>query len=215
MINSIKSDSIISAILSNPIESRAIELKPSIPWRDINHQHQLQEIVKSIIGLSNVKDGGKIILGVIQNPDRTFAITGMSTIDLQTYDQDHIYQVVRAYANPALRFEIRSVEYRGKFFIVFAIQEFLYMPVICIKNGSRTGNEPLISGALYIRTHKPETKQVNNETEMREIINLAVDKELELLTPRIQKLIKPPFIKQKIKGISSKKFANELKDIKL
>lgn len=215
MISSIKPNSVISAILANPIESRSIELKSAIPWRDINNQHQLQDVVKSIIGLSNVKDGGKIILGITQNPDRTFTSTGMSATDLHTYDQDHIYQIVRAYANPTPRFEIRNVEYDRKFFIVFAIQEFLYTPVICIKDGSNAGKEPLIKGALYIRTHKPETKKVDNETEMREIINLAIDKEMELLTPKIQKLINPPVIKQKIKETSSKKFEAELRDILL
>jgi len=217
MINSIKikPDSIIAAILSTPSESRAVELKPSTPWGDINKQHQLQDIVKSIIGMSNVKDGGKLILGITQNPDRTFRATGMQSPHLQTYDQDHIYQVARAYGNPAPRFEIRNIEFEGKFYIVFAIQEFLYSPVICIKPGSNAGVEPLMKGALYIRTHKPETKKVDNETEMREIIELAIDKELGLWTPRIRRLVKPSVIKQKIKESSSKKFEAELKDILL
>lgn len=206
-------DSPIAAILDHPSESRSIELKSSQPWGDINRLQELQNIVKSILGLSNVKDGGKIILGIKQRPDRTFESTGMLSSHLHTFDQDNIYQVVRAYGNPAPIFEIKNFKYKANYFIVFSVQEFLYTPVICIKAGSRVNNEPLIKGSLYIRTHKPETKKVDNETEMREIINLAIDKEFGLWTPRIKKINKTPRIKKKTKENGKKKFETELKDI--
>lgn len=216
MIDSTKADQIIGAILQTPRETRAVELKPSIPWKDINQQHQLQDITKTILGMSNVRDGGKIILGITQNPDRTFTSTGMQEDHIKTFDQDHIFQVVRAYGNPEPRFEIINVEYNGHFYIVFNVQDFLYSPVICIRNGSNNGTEPLVRGSMYIRTFKPETKKVDDETELREIINLAIDKELEVWSPRIEKLYSSP---QKItrnkKEDSSKKFERELEDIKI
>ena len=181
-------DPIIKGIIDYPSESRAVELKPSIPWNDVDQQEQVQDIVKSIVGMSNIRDGGKIVLGVRQNSDKTFEVTGMTDEDLQTYDQEKIYQDARNFGKPEPRFEIRSMKYNGKFFIVFLVQEFLYSSIICRKSGKNLGKEPLVKGALYIRTHKPETKRVDDETEMREIIDLAIDKELERFSTKKQKV---------------------------
>ncbi len=214
MIKAVKADQIIASILDTPLENRNVELKPSIPWKDANRQHQLQDIIKSVLGMSNVRDGGKIILGVFQKQDKTFEVQGMKNEDLQTYDQDHIYQVVRIYGNPSPRFEVSNIEYNGKYFIVFTIQDFLYSPVICLKNGNNNGTEPLVKGSLYTRTHKPETKRVNEETEMREIINLAIDKEIDVWSPRVQKLV-PTQATKPLSMNNAKKFADELRDINL
>jgi len=215
MIESIKADHIISSILRTPMESRSVEFKPSLPWNDVNTQIQLQEIIKSILGLSNIKDGGKIILGVKQNPDRTFIVEGMKKEDLQTYDSERIYQDIRNFGEPEPRFEIRNIELDNKNFIVFLVQEFFYSPVICVRNGKNIGGEPLVKSALYIRTLKPETKKVDNETEMREIINLAIEKELDLFSTRMQRAFKtmshlkiPESTEQ-----DEKKFLEEIKDI--
>lgn len=215
MIDPVIADQIIAGLLASPIETRSVEFKPSIPWNNINQQNQLQDIVKSILGMSNVKDGGKIILGVPQNPDRTFSVKGMDGNHLATYDQDNIYTIVRSFGNPQPRFEIRNIEYQDKYFIVFFVQEFLYSPVICTRNGKNNGMEPLVSGSIYIRTHKPETKKVDNETEMREVINLAIDKEIDLWTPRIEKLSgKKQSIILGRDGYTDTEFLDELKDIK-
>ncbi|MFQ5862792.1 MAG: helix-turn-helix domain-containing protein [Candidatus Brocadiales bacterium] len=214
MIDPIPVDLIIKGILDAPSESRAVEFKPSIPWNDINHQQQLQEIVKSILGMSNIKDGGKIILGVKQNPDKTFEATGVRREHLETYDQEKIYQDVRNFGEPAPRLEIKSMKYSGKFFIVFLVQEFLYSPIICCRNGRNLGSEPLVRGALYIRTHAPGTKRVDNETEMREIINLAIDKELDLSSEKMQRLVKTLSHTKAPEGeTDTKKFINEVSDI--
>ena len=61
-----------------------------------------------------------------------------------------------------------------------------------------------------------ETKKVDDETEMREIINLAIDKELEVWTPRMEKLYTAPQrVTRSKKADSNKKFEKELEDIKL
>lgn len=221
MIDSIPADEIISRIVDSPFEARNVELKPSTPWNGIEKHYELQRIVMSILGMSNIKNGGKIILGIRQNPDRTFAVEGMKTEHLMTFEQDNIYQIVKAYGNPAPIFDIKNIEYNGLYFIVFSIQQFLYSPVICSKPGTKCFNgkeelEPLIRGALYSRSFKPETKRVNSETEMREIIDLAIDGEFEHLSPRVKNLL--TILKHS--GKKSKKsndkslFLKELKDVK-
>lgn len=208
MIDSVPVDPIIKGILDYPNESRSVELKPSIPWNDMEKQEQVQDIVKSILGMSNIRDGGKIVLGVRQNSDRTFEVTGMTDEYLRTYDPEKIYQDVRSYGEPEPRFEIRNMKYSDKYFIVFLVQEFLYSPVICRKNGKNIGKEPLVKGALYIRTHKPGTKKVDNETEMKEIIDLAVEKELGTFWQRER------LVSEGKKGpTNAKRFLDEIRDI--
>ena len=69
---------------------------------------------------------------------------------------------------------------------------------------------------MYIRTHKPETKKVDDVTEMREIINLAIDREIEVWTPRMEKLYtSPKKVTQNKRQDSTKKFERELADINL
>lgn len=213
MIDPIKADTTFISIVESPIESRSVEFKPSVEWRDVNSQNDIQKIIKSIIGMSNVKDIGRIILGVPQKPDRTFEIKGMDPEHMKSYEQDNIYQDVRKFTNPSPHFEVSNVEWDGKFFIVFTVYEFLYSPIICIKNGKNNGAEPLVAGAFYIRTHKPETKKVDKEEEMREIINLAVDKEFEILTPRVKQLIGSKIRTQLVSD--DEKFKKELEDLKL
>lgn len=215
MIDPVPTDQIIKGIIEYPSESRGVELKSSTPWVDVNHQYELQNIVRSILGISNVKDGGKIVLGIKQLPDKTFVPEGMSEEHLRTFNQDDIYQLVRSFGNPEPRFEIKNMEHEGKFFIVFFVQEFLYSPVICIKNGKNTGPTPLVEGAIYTRTNKPETKRVDRETEMREIINLAVDKEIELLSPRLQRLLNPhsPILPGTRPQTNDSRFSAEVEDL--
>ncbi len=225
MIDSIniRPDDPIAGLIDYPSETRNFELKPSIPWNNFDKQYELQRIVMSILGMSNLKTGGKIILGIKQNSDKTFSSEGVDPEHLKTYNQDNIYQIVRPFGDPAPIFEIKNLEYKGHNYLVFNVQQFMYSPVICSKSGSRSAKtdgkdalEPLIKGALYTRSYKPETKRVDNETEMREIIDLAIDSEIEHMSPRIKNLLKilKPTSGKVAKERSSMQFLSELKDIK-
>lgn len=223
MIDSIPADEIIARAIDSPSETRNFELKSSIPWNNLDKQYELQRIIMSILGISNIKNGGKIILGIKQNTDKTFTAEGMRPEHLKTYEQDNLYQIIKPYGNPTPIFEIKNIEYNGLYYIVFNVQQFLYSPIICAKNGSRSEKsgdnkelEPLIKGALYTRSYKPETKRVDNETEMREIIDLAIDSEIEHLSPRVKNLL--AILKEPKKKVSKKHdnifFIKEMKDIK-
>lgn len=215
MIDPVEADQVIISILENTRESRGVEFKPSLPWNDINQQIQLQDIIKSILGMSNVRDGGKIILGVKQNSDKTFSLEGMKQEDLETYDSDKIYQDVRNFGSPEPRFEVKNIKFDGKNFIVFFVHDFLYSPIICVKNGKNIGGEPLVRGVLYIRTLKPETKKIDDETEMREIIDLAIEKELASFGKRTQIILNRinPILSVSPNTTAQDMFQEELKDI--
>ena len=218
MINPTKADKIISGILESPNESRTIEFKPSVSWpSDINgvqQNNKIQEIIKSILAMSNTRDGGKIILGVEKDSEeKKYLLKGMDENDLKTYDQDLIFEHVRNFGEPEPKFQVLNIKYGDKNFIVFAVQSFIFAPIIC-KN-KRNLNQ-LENAAIYIRTDKPETKRIAEPSEMREIIDLAIEKELDLFSVRIQRFFKTiSSVKVPKSTVTDEnRFQEELKDIK-
>lgn len=191
MINQISADNIITRILSAPNESKAVEFKPSIEWPQkidtLQNSDKAQEIIKSILAMSNSRDGGKIILGVEKDaPTKKYTLKGMNPSELSTYDQDLIFQQARNFGTPEPKFEILNVEYEKMNFIVFAIQVFAFTPIIC-KNPKNKLNK-LDDAAVYIRTDKPESKKVTDPLEMAEIIDLAVERELNTFSARMRQV---------------------------
>src|SRR6202044_3763764 len=58
-------------------------------------------------------------------------------------------------------------------FCILRVSEFAELPVVCKKDGI----EKLRRGATYIRSRRiPETVEVPSQVEMREILDLAVEK---------------------------------------
>lgn len=219
MINPTKADINISKILKVPNESRGIEFKESFSWSPnvdgLQSNNKAQEVIRSILGMSNIKDGGKIFIGVRQGKNSTepkFVSEGMATSDLNTYDQDSIFEQVRNFGEPEPQFQVLNVEYEGKYFILFNVQSFLFAPIIC--NNYRHLNK-LEMSALYIRTFKPETKKVTEVVEMREIVELAIEKELDIFSARMQRVFRTMSAIKITRGEEEeqKKFRGELKDV--
>jgi len=218
MINPTKADKIISGILESPNESKSIEFKPSVPWPsnidNIQQNNKIQEIIKSILAMSNTRDGGKIILGVEKDDkENKYYLKGMKVEDLKTYDQDLIFEHVRNFGEPEPKFQVLNIEYDDKNFIVFAVQSFIFAPIICINKRSLNQLE---NAVIYIRTDKPETKRITETSEMREIIDLAIEKELDLFSVRMQRFFKTMSSVKVLKSTKTdeNKFQEELKDIK-
>jgi len=225
IINQVPADIIISGILSSPNESRAVEFKPSIPWpsRDLQLDSKAPEIIKSVLGMSNLRDGGRIILGVErETTKKRYVLNGMKKSHLQTYDHDIIFPLIANYGDPRPNFQIANVEYQGKNFIVFSVQTFDISPIICKKKLEKPSTNPQWPGtvliecpALYIRNDKPETKKADLPQEMREVINLAIEKELDVFSARMQRFFRTM---SKVKVVKSpiddkKKFDMERGDL--
>lgn len=218
MISAQKADKIISGILEFPIESRTVEFKPSFSWPskidELQNNDKAQEVIKSILAMSNLRDGGKIILGVEKdNSNQKYVLKGMRNEDLSTYDQDLIFEHVRNFGEPEPKFKVLNIDYDNKNFIVFAVQSFMFAPIICHKHRSL---RQLENAVFYIRTYKPETKKITKLWEMREIVDLAIEKELDLFSTRMQRFFKTitgPKILKTTKD-DYEKFEEELKDIK-
>ena len=155
-------------------EERNIEYKRGMNWD--NPQHR-SKIIKTMLGMANIEDGGFIVLGVKQEDDGSFAWEGVSEQNAELFDQDNMDDKVYNYADPPIEFTVRKIngdEYKSdenKIFVVIQIREFSEIPVIC---KSDDGCE-LRCGAIYTRTRgKRETSEIRSQYEMREIIDIAL-----------------------------------------
>jgi predicted HTH transcriptional regulator len=147
-------------------EERVLEYKESAPWEGLK-----TKIIRTALAMANCRDGGTIVVGVSERTG-TFQAEGVDPVHLQTYLADEIQEAINRHADPYVRIEFHRVEVEGKYFIVIVVYEFDEIPVVCKKEG--TG---LREGAIYTRSYrKPETCEVRSQTEMREILALAVDK---------------------------------------
>jgi len=163
-------------------ESRNLEYKQSMHWNDSRTK---AKVTKSILAMSNTRDGGAIVIGEEQQPNGTFKPVGMSPTDANTFNYDDVASHVAEYADPYVNFSLAPIEYDGKKFIVIQVKEFEEIPVICKKS---YGNI-LHRGRIYIRTRRmPESASVSSQTEMREIIDLAIDKGIRRFYQRLSRI---------------------------
>jgi len=129
--------------------------------------------------MANCRDGGTIMVGVWESGG-LFETKGMTSADLATYDSDQIQEAINQHADPYVRSEVHRIPVDGKTFVAIVVHEFDEVPVICKKDGRE-----LRRGAIYTRSYqKPETCEVRSQTEMREILELAVDKGVERFVKR-------------------------------
>lgn len=167
-------------IIGDRQESRHREFKGSQTWTDPEFKAKL---VKSILAFSNTRDGGWIVVGVRQDGDE-FHLDGVQSDHLETFTQDTVASVAAAHADPFVEIDLSKKDYNGKWFVVIRVAEFEHVPVICKQSGAAN----LRKGAIYIRTRRiPESAEVPTQTEMREILDLAAEKELRKYLQRTRR----------------------------
>src|ERR1019366_1316467 len=74
-----------------------------------------------------------------------------------------------------------------KHMLVIAIHEFSDVPVIC-KRSLADGNKMILrDGAIYVRSNrKPESREVANYDEMRELLDIATDRGVRRFVTRAE-----------------------------
>ena len=152
-------------------ESQAIEFKESAAWESSKSQ-----IIRTILAMGNLRDGGVIIIGASERND-AWELIGIADEHLATYDFDDITDAVNRYASPPIQIDIVLVSYRrDKKFLAFQVKEFESLPYIC-KNNAPDGNKLLRKGEVYIRPPgKPQTKKITDAQEMADLLELAAEK---------------------------------------
>jgi len=154
-------------------ESRWLEVKGP-GSRD--NDHMVAKVAHAALGLGNLRDGGHIVIGI---DDKAIAslLPGLTDEQLASWvAHDDLARKLANYADPPLQFNVAAVELStGAKVAVIEVFEFSDTPHFCAKDYG----EVLKKGALYMRPRKvPETSVISSAVEMREVIELAIEKRL-------------------------------------
>ena len=148
-------------------EERFLEYKQSAPWDDLK-----DKIAKTAMGMANIRDGGTIIIGMAKKGN-LYLPEGTDEEHVITYDVDDLQAHANRFADPYVRTELHQVKWDDKLFFAIRVHEFDELPVVCKKDCGTL----IRQGAIYTRSYRmAETCEVRSQSEMREIIDLAVQK---------------------------------------
>jgi predicted HTH transcriptional regulator len=158
-------------------ESPAVEFKPGAPR---TAQAVFARIARAVLALSNRRDGGWVIIGVEEKGGKTPILKGVEAADLAGWNHDDVSAALNGFADPYVSVDVEVVAYNNSNFVVIRVHEFEEVPVICRRDVPAPPGEkrPILrDGACYVRSRKkPESVEMPTQTEMRELLELAVDK---------------------------------------
>jgi predicted HTH transcriptional regulator len=167
-------------LITHGREERNLEYKKSMNWKN---NETKAKVIKSCLGMANIRDGGFIIFGVDQEGEE-FVPHGMKEEDFNSFSQDQVSAVVNEYADPFVEIAVLKENYNNMNFIVIQIEEFFEAPIVCKKDGSHG----LARGAVYTRTRRMyETAKVPSQSEMREILEMAAEKGIRNLQSKVSR----------------------------
>ena len=122
-------------------------------------------LVKDILSMANIIDGGRIVIGV---EDETFHRQGLTEEQIQTYNIDIMRDGIAPFADPRVEFRCEIVADRdGRHYAIIDVSPFDDIPVICKREGA-----DVHAGTIYFRSRsrRPQSARVDNSSDMRDII---------------------------------------------
>lgn len=152
-------------------EATNVDFKASATWDDLKFQ-----LIRTIIAMANLRDGGIIIIGASENGD-SWDLTGIQAEHLNSYDVDDVIDSVSKYASPPVGLELVMATYQNnKTFLAIQVHEFADTPIVCKRNAP-DGNKKLCAGDFYVRPlGKPRTTKALSADEMHDLLELAAEK---------------------------------------
>ncbi len=161
-------------------EERNLEYKSALSWETSEVK---DKITRTVLAMSNIRDGGAIVLGVEQQ-GQSFTPAGLTPNQASSFSHDALSPYVNKYADPSVELMVSSVVHESRSFIVIEVAEFRQLPVVCKRDGTRW----LRRGALYTRSRgKIETCEVSTHEDMRELLDIATEKQFRNLLARLQR----------------------------
>jgi predicted HTH transcriptional regulator len=170
-------------------EIRGLEFKG--PGRSTDRR-LFAQVVKAVLGMANRRDGGRVVVGVEDLGDSLHPV-GLDVTQLATWNYDDVADRIATYADPSVAFDLEVTEYNGRSYVVIQVEEFADVPVLC----KRAYDDVLRDGACYVRPRrKPETTDIPTYADMRDLLDLAVEKGVRRLLAQVQRvgLTVPPDI---------------------
>lgn len=165
-------------------EIQSVDFKRSETWGNLKWA-----IIKTVMGMGNLRDGGIIIIGVDETGD-DWKLTGIDSRHFKTYDHDNMIDQIHQYVSPHVNLDIAKVTYQdGKNkerFLAIRVHEFSETPLVCKKNGpAGTG---ISRGAIYVRPPgKPQTTKVTDSIQTHDLVEIAAEKKARKILEQRQR----------------------------
>ncbi|MDQ6948579.1 MAG: ATP-binding protein [Actinomycetota bacterium] len=160
-------------------EQRGVEFKGA---GDSTDRAFRAKVIRAALGMANRRDHGYIVLGIDDAAPQSGGpgLTPERAAEWMNYD--NVASWFGEYADPALRFELAARRtHQDNDVVVIEVHEFEEIPILCKRDFDTT----LKRGALYTRSHaKPETSDTHQHAELRELLDLAVEKGLRRFVER-------------------------------
>jgi predicted HTH transcriptional regulator len=154
---------VLESLLQGARETDAVEFKGPMIWDP-------KALVKDILAMANIVDGGAIIIGVEEG--ETFERRGLTEEQIASYKSDVMRDQIAPYADPRVIFSRQVLDdATGLHYVVIEVEPFEEIPVICAKGGPDVDE-----GVIYYRSRarRPESARVARSEDMREIVESAI-----------------------------------------
>ncbi len=152
----------LESLLEGGAETPTFEVKGAMAW-------SVGTLVKDILAMANVQDGGTILIGVA---DGTFAREGLTADQQRSFKIDIMRDQVAPFADPSVSFSVSfPIDNDGKTYVAIDVQPFKAVPVICARDG-----HDVAEGTVYYRSDakRVQSARVSNAGDMRDIVETAV-----------------------------------------
>jgi len=176
---------VMEQVLQGNAENINLEFKSSF---DLNNNEWAKErLIRSILAMSNTRNGGFVVIGVKEENDKSYSYEGLNNDHLLLFKSkaEDLKSQIESFSSSPVNYEIGLGKYRNKDFLLISVTEFSLNPVICSKNGKHK-DKHLEEGAIYVRSlkEKPSSVKLTNPFDIQDFLERVVDKQILNLNKR-------------------------------
>ncbi len=158
-------------------ETPELDYKASCPWN-------VATFAKDILAMSNMEDGGNIVIGVEELYNGRFNPCGIKPEDKETYNIDTMKDQMGGFADPHADFSLHfSEDKEERHYVVIRVHPFKEVPVICKKSSKDTN-----VGVMYFRNRDKcvQSAPISNSFDLRTVLERAAFMKMRKLHSAIE-----------------------------